>query len=275
MRLAISGRARVPACENRTVGHFDAWVDRLLLAVATKATGRGITALAVVLYGGVGLAMPLLLGWSLLYLVSANIMGTLLAGTFVLVWFAVQVQAQQRRYLVEWTTDLRLLDAAEFEWLVGELFRREGWSVEESGSQDGPDGNVDLRLKRDGVRRIVQCKRWTSRYVGVDEIRTFAGTMLREGLAGTDGIFVTLSDFTQQARTEATTTGITLVDNRDLYARAEQVRRREPCPKCEAGMILDRSSRGWWLRCVAAGCDGKRDLGNDPARALELLIQGP
>jgi restriction endonuclease Mrr len=90
------------------------------------------------------------------------LMGTLLAGSFVLAWFGVQVLAQRRRHLVEWTTDLRLLDAAEFEWLVGEVFRREGWAVEETGSQDGPDGNIDLRLTKAGARFIVQCKRWTS-----------------------------------------------------------------------------------------------------------------
>jgi len=86
--------------------------------------------------------------------------------------------------LLEWTTDLRLLDAKEFEWLVGEVFRRDGWTVDETGSQDGPDGNVDLRLTRDGVHRIVQCKRWTSWNVGVDTVRAFAGTIMREGLPG-------------------------------------------------------------------------------------------
>ena len=51
------------------------------------------------------------------------------------------------------------------------------------------------------------------------------------------GIFVTLSDFTEQARAEARTTGITLVNNRDL---------KRPHPKCAArGTVLDLS-----------GCDG-------------------
>jgi hypothetical protein len=35
---------------------------------------------------------------------------------------AVRVEAGHRRHLVEWTTNLRHLDAAEFEWLVGEVF---------------------------------------------------------------------------------------------------------------------------------------------------------
>jgi hypothetical protein len=47
---------------------------------------------------------------------------------------------------MEWTSDLRSLSAEEFEWLVGEFFRREEWDVRETGRQDGPDGNVDLEL---------------------------------------------------------------------------------------------------------------------------------
>lgn len=66
------------------------------------------------------------------------------------------------RHLVEWTTDIRLLDSTEFEWLVGELYRREGWAVDHVGRSDGPDGNIDLVLTRGRERRIVQCKRVVS-----------------------------------------------------------------------------------------------------------------
>jgi HJR/Mrr/RecB family endonuclease len=245
--------------------------DRLLVGLVTRVSGRTVAAIALVLYPGIGLVLPLSLNWSVPWLVDANLTCTLLAASVTLGWFAVQVEARDRRHLVEWTTDLRLLDAAEFEWLVGELFRREGWQVEETGRQDAPDGNIDLRLTRAGEHRIVQCKRWTARLVGVDDVRAFAGTLLREALPGSAGIFVTLSDFTEQARSEARTAGVTLIDNRDLYAHVEKARRTEACPTCEAAMVLDRSARGWWFRCVAPGCAGKRDLSGDPARAVELL----
>ena len=48
-------------------------------------------------------------------------------------YFLGLVEARDRRHLVEWTTDLRLLDFEEFEWFVGELYRRKGWSVERVG----------------------------------------------------------------------------------------------------------------------------------------------
>jgi hypothetical protein len=162
-----------------------------------------------------------------------------------------------------------------FEWLVGEVFRREGCSVQEVGRQDGPDGNIDLALHAAGKRRIVQCKRWTSRRVGVDEIRQFAGSLSREKLHAADGVFVTLSSFTEAARAEANTLGLELIDGRALGARVEKVRRPTPCPACARPMRLDKSLYGWWFRCTHPGCDGKRDLGPNLPRALELLTEAP
>src|SRR5260370_17908332 len=118
-----------------------------------------------------------------------------------------------------------------------------------------------------GLRVIGQSKRWQTWAGWVGEMRGVAGTLVRQGLNGSAGLYVTLSDFTEQARAEAQTIGLTLVDNRDLFARVEKTRRREPCPICQEPMILDRSSRGWWLRWVASGCQGKRALGSDPRRA--------
>lgn len=259
----------------RTVSKLDDDIERLWYRGASHLSGRVLAATAFLLYAGVGLAVPLALRWSVPWLVAANVTGTTFAGVLVLVWLATQVQASHRRHLVEWTTNLRLLDSEEFEWLVGELFRREGWKVQELGRREGPDGNIDLILTRDGTRTIVQCKRWASWLVGVDDIRAFGGTLMREGLLGSSGIFVTLSDFTEQAREEAGRIGLALVDHRDLYARVEKVRREEACPRCGAPMVLDRSSRGWWFRCVGSGCSGKRDLGTDPARAVELLTESP
>ena len=252
---------------------MDDWLADLIFKRVAHLPGRMVAIIALLLYPGLALLLPLALGWSGIYIASVNFFGATLAACVGLGWLVVQVQTRDRRHLVEWTTDLRLLDAAEFEWLVGELFRREGWEVEETGRQDGPDGNVDLCLTGDRERRLVQCKRWTSWLVGVDDVRAFAGTLLTEGYGGSQGIFVTLSGFTTQAQEEAAKSGLALVDNRELYARVERARRPAPCPICQAPMMLDRSSRGWWFRCVAPRCVGKRDLGQDPARAVELLTE--
>ncbi len=255
------------------VSKSDDLFERALLGVVSRASGRTVTALALLFYPGVGLILPLALHWSVVVFVIANVFGAVYAAVVGLGWLVVQLKARDRRHLIEWTTSLRLLSAEEFEWLVGELFRRDGRTVEETGRHGSPDGNIDLVLRRDGERKVVQCKRWTAQLIGVDVLRGFAGTLLREGLPGAAGIFVTLSDFTQQARAEARTTGITLVNNRDLNGRVQNARRVEPCPICQAAMVLDRSERGWWLRCIAPGCSGKRDLGRDPGRAVEFVTR--
>ncbi|MGH9298668.1 MAG: restriction endonuclease [Acidimicrobiales bacterium] len=235
---------------------------------------RVAAALAAALYAG-GLGIPLTRHWATPLLILYSVIPTLSAGLVLFGWYDVRIEDAHRRHLVDWTTNLRLLDAEEFEWFVGEIFRREGYQVKETGSQEHPDGNIDLVLTRNGSRTIVQCKRWQSWEVGVDEIRKFAGTLLREGLNADAGIFVTLSSFRDQARREAEKMGLTLVNGKQLESRWESVRRIEPCPACGQPMRIDKSTWGWWLRCVAPGCKGKRDLGAEPGRALELLTRFP
>lgn len=247
--------------------------ETVIFGYVAHLPGRLVAFIAVFLYAGIGLAVPLGLGWSVPYLIDANFLGTTLAGLTILGWLAVQLQARDRQHLIDWTTEIRHLNAEEFEWLVGEIFRRDGWKVEEAGRQDGPDGNIDLKLSKGSDRRLVQCKRWTSWQVGVDEVRKLGGTLLREGLAGGEGILVTYSEFTPQAVEEGRRLGMGLIDKCDLYAMVEKVRRQEPCPKCRSAMRLDRSSYGWWFHCTAAGCDGKRDLGREPALAVDLLTK--
>lgn len=247
--------------------------DRLILWIVKHVPGRGVVLLAGVSYLGVGLALPLLLDLPKVWLFDLNLFGTIFAASLLFGWLFVQVQARDRRHLLEWAGDLRLLDGEEFEWLVGELFRREGWAVLERGRQDAPDGNVDLELTRGSERRLVQCKRWTVQWVGVDEIRKFVGALTREKLPPGAGIFVTLSRFNQHATAEAMAAGLELIDNVDLLARVERVRRAERCEICGQPMLLDRSLHGWWFRCVTAGCSGKKHLDKDPGRAVALLTE--
>ncbi len=251
----------------------DQAVDRAISWLVRTLPGWEVLLLGLLFYPVIGLVLPLAFRWPPIWLIEVNVLGVVLVIALWVGWLAAQVEAARRRHLVEWTTDLRLLMPDEFEWLVGETFAREGWTVRETGRQERPDGNIDLKLARGRHRVIVQCKRWDSRLVKVDEIREFAGTLMREGLKGSDGVFVTLSDFTQTAKREAEQFGMTAVNGRELFARMEKVRKSEPCPTCGQRMVLDRSSRGWWFRCTAVDCTGKRDLGKEPGRAVELLTR--
>jgi restriction system protein len=270
VEMLVGGSEATRRGEGRTVTVLD---DALTRTVGRLSMGAALL-LGAAIYVVIGLAVPLSIGAPGFLLVLLNVFGVVLGWLVTLAWIGPRVEAARRRHLLEWTTDLRLLSAQEFEWLVGEVLRREDWDVEETGREGAADGNVDLRIRRAGQELLVQCKRWESWSVGVDEVRKLAGTLMREGFSGDAGILVTLSHFTEQAIAEAAELGIKLVDNRELIRRIERVRATEACPNCAAPMVLDRSKHGWWLRCPGwpDGCPGKRDLGADPGRALDLLL---
>ena len=74
----------------------------------------------------------------------------------------------------------------EFEVLVGEAFRLQGFRVLETGG-GGADGGVDLVLTRGGEKFLVQCKQWKAFKVGVDVVRELYGVMAARGATGEIG----------------------------------------------------------------------------------------
>jgi len=261
-------------CDNAAVASLTDLSEQVINFVVRRISGTAVLILAAVIYG-LGVAVPLVLHLPTFFLVVSSLAGTLVGVVVLMGWFLFQLEASHRRKLVDWTTSLRLLTAEEFEWLVGEIFRRNGYKVEETGSQEGPDGNIDLRLSKNGKQKVVQCKRWQAQPVGVDEIRKFAGTLAREKLPSDAGIFVTLSTFNSFAEQEARTLGLTLINGRQLDDLRQRVRRSVPCPICGEPMLFDRSQYGWWFHCVTGDCKGKRNLGADEGRAIEFLVQAP
>lgn len=65
---------------------------------------------------------------------------------------------------------IRALSWSHFELLVGDAYRQQGYSVEETG-QGGADGGIDLKLRRGVEVILVQCKQWRNWKVGVGPIR--------------------------------------------------------------------------------------------------------
>ncbi len=87
--------------------------------------------------------------------------------------------SRRRRQLLDTRTTLESLAAPgwrQFEQLVGEAFRRQGYSVEETGL-GGSDGGIDLILRRQNRRVLVQCKQWRRKQVGVSIVREMAGLL--------------------------------------------------------------------------------------------------
>ena len=113
----------------------------------------------------------------------------------------------------------------EFEMLVSEGFRLQGYQVEETGG-GGPDGGVDLVLSRPGSngreKFLVQCKQWRAFKVGVDVVRELYGVMAARGAAG--GFVVTSGRFTAEAVSFASGRNVTLVDGPKLHDLLRQAK---------------------------------------------------
>lgn len=151
----------------------------------------------------------------------------------------------------------------EFEMLVGEWFRRNGFSVRETKA--GPDGGVDLVLTRDGETYLVQCKQWKAYKVGVNIVREHLGVMVSQGAAG--GYIVTSGVFTEEARRFAASSAIQLIDGERLASIIKSVTANTPpslqskpeattvaCPVCGADMVERKATRGTNAGAPFWGC---------------------
>jgi len=105
------------------------------------------------------------------------------------------------------------LEWREFEYLVGQVFKDQGFKVQMGkGSQDG---GIDITLaNRKGETLIVQCKHWKGTSVGAPQVREMAGAVQLHGAK--HGAIVCSGRFTQNAWQEAKELGITLVDGKQI-----------------------------------------------------------
>ena len=174
----------------------------------------------------------------------------------------------------------------EFELLVGEAFRLQGYLVTENGGA-GPDGGIDLSMTKGSERFLVQCKQWKAFKVGVDVVRELYGVMAAEGATG--GFVVTSGRFTDDAKAFADGRNVQLVDGPKLFAMIKQAKQSllatdkqpasrpqveqqttavEPaCPQCGSGMVKRTARKGGNVGAEFLGCSkfptcrGVRQLG--------------
>lgn len=143
-----------------------------------------------------------------------------LAGASLSVW-----RRRQRRALVDAVAQAPAASTidgmswTEFEMLVGEAYRLQGFQVTETGG-GGPDGGVDLVLTRGGETFFVQCKQWKAFKVGVETVRELYGVMAARGATG--GFVVTSGRFTNDAKLFTQGRNLQLVDGPRLLAMLQQ-----------------------------------------------------
>jgi restriction system protein len=168
---------------------------------------------------------------------------------------------KRRRALVDRQASLESLRAVswkDFEFLVAEAYRRQGYAVDFSLGQ-GADGGVDLVLRKAGRVSLVQCKQWKVFSVGAPVIREMFGIMTAERVD--EATIVTSGRFTNDAQSFAQGKPIRLVDGPRLLKLVKQVQdsshesstpteaTAEPdtppfCPVCGKVMILRTARHG-------------------------------
>ncbi|MBT9611896.1 MAG: DUF2034 domain-containing protein [Burkholderiales bacterium] len=202
-----------------------------------------------------------------IYKTLAMIGQYLLPVAFMVGALASALGRRKRENLLEKTGERADADALngmswqEFEMLVGEAYRRQGFNVREIGG-GGADGGVDLVLTKNGQTVLVQCKQWKTFKVGVKTVRELYGVMAAQKAQG--GVVVTSGVFTQEAKEFAGGKNIALIDGEKLRRVIDSVRSTshaaaEPvisdsvsrgadsapaCPKCGASMVRRTAKQG-------------------------------
>lgn len=150
-----------------------------------------------------------------------------------------------RRHLRERQNDkLANLDPLEFERVMADYYRRQGYEVEECGTGGtgrGFDGGIDLKLRRDGEYTVVQCKRHNAYQLTHNPVHELLG------VAGTEGagrcILVNTGEFTRYAwDVAAKNPKLQLIDGSELRRMLPELARpveENTAPAMEVG---DRQS---------------------------------
>ncbi len=197
---------------------------------------------------------------------TAPLLAPLVALALLLIAVVSAVVGWHRRRLLDSQQDLESLRQTtwqDFERLVGEIYRRQGYRVIETGG-GGADGGIDLKLVKDGEVWLVQCKRWRREPVGVKVVRELHGVVAAEQATGS--IIITTSTFTTDAKAFARGNPIKLIAGDELLNRVKAVQNskalaapltqqthsattEEPqnvriCPQCAAPMVQRVARRG-------------------------------
>lgn len=189
-------------------------------------------------------------------------------------WIVAEFRKWQRRKLLDAQTGLdsiRGLSWQEFEHLVGETFRRQGYLVEETGTS-GSDGGINLVLNGHSEKVLVQCKQWRTQRVGVKPVRELYGVLTSEH--ADRAILATCGTFTDEAQDFARGKALKLVAGNELLDLVRSGQQAEPrsepsadaaatakptasadakrtadtagaptCPRCGVAMVLRRARK--------------------------------
>lgn len=153
---------------------------------------------------------------------------------------------------------IRQLHWRNFEELVAEAYRRQGYRVTEGGF--GADGGIDLELRKGEELIFVQCKQWKVQKVGVSVVREMFGVLTA---SNADKVIVICSGkFTQQAIDFALDKPIELLSGNELLSLVKNVQaepnivplQQASCPRCGSELVERQAKRGTNAGNTFLGC---------------------
>jgi restriction system protein len=150
----------------------------------------------------------------------------------------------------QWSpTVFAAIEWRRFEALCEALYAQAGFTTR--SQSHGADGGIDIWLhsKHSDVPRIVQCKHWQSKVVGVKEMREFFGVMASHQLQS--GTYVTSSTFSADAAVFAKANGIHAQDGPALLKVIGQ-----RTPEQQAALLAVAYEGEYW-RPTCASCGTK------------------
>ena len=148
--------------------------------------------------------------------------GSLFAISFLLAAPFAYFNGRRKRKLLDDQQDvdsIKALGWKEFEELVAEAYRRQGFRVIENCF--GPDGGVDVKLIKDNQTILMQCKQWRSKNVGVAVIREMFGVLTAENASKV--VIICCGGFTRDASSFAEGKPIELIGGVELLSIVKDV----------------------------------------------------
>lgn len=130
---------------------------------------------------------------------------------------AAEMKLERQREYAAWVAEIRLpeflisMNPVKFEHLVCDLFRKQGYMVENTAYSG--DHGIDGLLRKNGGLIVLQCKRVKSS-IGEPVLRDLFGTMRH--LGADNGLLVTTGSVSRQAREWAKDKPLRIIERTEL-----------------------------------------------------------
>ena len=242
--------------EDTVVGHR-AWLIVLLFGLGLPVLMVLLDTIFQALYRPGNIAIGLLVG-------------TLVGLALVLV---ARERARYRAAAIDHTGDIAALRRkpwGEFEVLVGQVIRSQGYVVKERGGFKRDHG-VDLIAERGKDKVLVQCKHWLAWKVDEGQVKVLYADVKTQEF--TEGWLVTCGRFTEFAKSWAKDRSIKLIDGQELVQlissganldhhsagadpQTPTASEAPACPNCASQLhrLTNSFDQSRFWSCLCAGC---------------------